>query len=408
LNAAKGLLAAFCDIDARKITEAEGTVAMIDNASLLIGIAFSSASLMVALLIGWLNSRHETYLVHGAAGIAFVVVGVALLGLRNGQFGLAFTLLPYALILSGLALIYSASRLFRNPRASLRPAAWVGITLLVIMTVPFLLGLSGVGTIVLNLAAALIMLLCAREYWMGRDDARIAMLANVILYSVTAISFLACAIVLLVEAQWVLTAPADNWAEDFNSIMSLVGLTGIGAITLTLHHARAARRHHAEANTDVLTGVLNRRALFSQYRDEDVIAGLAVVMFDLDHFKQINDRYGHARGDLVLQQFAGVMKSQLRAADVMARLGGEEFCVILPGLDREAAHSSAERIRKAYAALQIPVGEPGHTATVSAGLAIGSASETFASALSRADAALYKAKSAGRNQVFMASLRLVA
>src|SRR5690606_24706768 len=140
----------------------------------------------------------------------------------------------------------------------------------------------------------------------------------------------------------------------------------------------------------------------------DIIDGLAVLMFDLDHFKQINDLHGHARGDLVLRQFAGVMRSQLRSTDIMARIGGEEFCVILPGLHRDAARTVAGRRRSAYAALKIPLGEIGGTATVSAGLATGNGDENFASVLSRADAALYKAKSAGRNQVHLAALRRVA
>jgi diguanylate cyclase (GGDEF)-like protein len=381
---------------------------MVDNASLLVGIAFSSASLMVALLIGWLNARGETYLVHGASGISLIAVGVGIMGFRDGRYDLVFTLLPYTLLLVGFSLIYSASRLFLSRDAKLWPPIAAGAAALLTTTPPFLLGFSGVGTIMLNIWAAVIMLLCAWHYWHGREDARIAMAANTLLYTVTALSFLACAAILITEQSWVLTAPADNWAEDFNSIMSLVGLTGIGAITLTLHHARAARRHRAEANTDALTGVLNRRALFSQFSDEDEVAGLAVLMFDLDHFKQINDRYGHARGDLVLQQFSGVMRSQLRGTDIMARLGGEEFCVILPGLDRDNARIVAERIRTAYAALHIPVNDAGDTATVSAGLATGSPTETFSSVLSRADAALYKAKSAGRNQVHLASLRLVA
>ena len=82
--------------------------------------------------------------------------------------------------------------------------------------------------------------------------------------------------------------------------------------------------------------MLNRRALFQRFGEDDVIAGLAVIMFDLDYFKQINDSQGHAQGDLVLQQFADVLRRELRHSDVIARLGGEEFCAILPGRDRDA------------------------------------------------------------------------
>ncbi|KKB10100.1 GGDEF domain-containing protein [Devosia chinhatensis] len=381
---------------------------MLDNASLMVGIAFSSASLMAALLIGWLNSRQESYLVHGASGIGLIVLGVGIMAFRSDQYNLLVTLVPYSLLIIAFTLIYSASRLFRTARPRRWPIWMIGGLSLVALHVSFLLGYSGIGTIVLNLSAGIIMLLCAREYWVGRREAPVALSANTFVYGLTALSFLACAAVLLWEQSWVLTAPADNWAEDFNSIMSLVGLTGIGAITLTLHHARAARRHRDEANTDALTGVLNRRALFARFPEIDTVHRVAVIMFDLDHFKQINDRMGHAHGDLVLQEFAQILKAHLRDRDVIARLGGEEFCAILPGLDQEQARHAAERVRLAFAALDMPIGVEGGVATVSAGLSIGGGTETFSSALSRADDALYKAKHAGRNQVQLATLRLVA
>ncbi len=381
---------------------------MIDNTSLLIGIAFSSAALMAALLIGWLNSRQERYLVHGAVGIGLVMIGVGILGFRSGRFDLIVTLLPYSLILTGFALIYSGSRLFHRENPGMVAPMIAGALALLGITVPFLTGYTGVGTIALNVAAGALMLLCAREYWIARSEARVAMVANVLVYTVTALSFLACAAILIWDQAWIIPGPADNWAEDFNSIMSLVGLTGIGAITLTLHHARAARRHRNEANTDSLTGVLNRRALFDRFGETDKASGLPVIMFDLDRFKLINDRLGHAQGDLVLQKFANVLKENLRSADVIARLGGEEFCVILPGLDGEKSREAAETARKAFADLQIPVNSEGEIATVSAGLAIGGKDETFSSVMRRADASLYKAKQAGRNQVHLAALRLVA
>ncbi|MHA6297507.1 GGDEF domain-containing protein [Devosia sp. CAU 1758] len=379
---------------------------MIDNASLLIGIAFSGASLVLALVIGWLNARAETYLIHGATGIGLIVLALMGLGLRNGSYDLLQQLVPFSVMLAGFSFIHSGSRLFNH--LAPRPAFIVGALTIAATAVPLLLGYSGIGTILLNLGAGLIMVLCAAEYWRGREDARLAMVANALLYSLLSLSFLICALVLVGNGQWVLDAPPDNWAEDLNSILSLVGLTGIGAITLTLHHARAARRHHIEATTDSLTGVLNRRALFQRFRESDVIPGLAVIMFDLDHFKQINDRQGHAHGDKVLQQFADVLRSELHDSDIIARLGGEEFCALLPGRDWETARAIAEHIRKAFADLQLPIGVGTEIATVSAGMATGGKEEPFSSVLSRADAALYKAKESGRNQVHVAPFRLVA
>lgn len=381
---------------------------LIDNASLLIAIAFSAAALMGALLIGWLNARQERYLAYAASGIALVATALAIMGLRNGAYDFVVVFLPNFLLLTGFGLIYAASRLFRDIQNSIRPAVIVWAISILALSAPLVAGLSGPGLFSLNAASAIFMMLCAREYWLARHEAPAALVSSVILYLLSASSFAACAVMIALEGQMVLAGPPENWAETFNSIMSLVGLTGIGAITLTLHHARAARVHRHEANTDSLTGVLNRRALFSQFNENDLVPELAVAMFDLDHFKLVNDRRGHAEGDRVLQVFAGILRAELRGADIAARLGGEEFCVVFSGLDREAAKTIAERIRTAFAALAIPVGQGDAIATVSAGLASGGAEETFASLLSRADAALYQAKRSGRNQVQLAALRLVA
>jgi diguanylate cyclase (GGDEF)-like protein len=381
---------------------------MIDSDTLMIGIAFSSAALALALAIGWLNSKRETYLLYGASGIVMVVVALSIMGLRNGRYDVVTQTIPFTILLLGLVLVYAASRTFRNPSASLWPPALIGITTIVPMDLVFLAGYSGIGTMLLNASCAVILILCGHEYWKGRRELKVPMMVNAALYAVCGISFAICAMVLLIDQQWVLEAPPKNWAEDANSILALVGLTGIGAISLTLHHARAARHHLNEANTDALTGVHNRRALFQQFPENVPVPGVSVVMFDLDHFKQINDRLGHAEGDAVLQKFADVMQGHLRPDDVVARLGGEEFCVILPGIDRTVALKVADRIRVAFAACGISIGRNGATATVSAGVAMGTADEPFSSVLSRADAALYTAKSAGRNQVHLAALRLVA
>lgn len=375
---------------------------LIDNATLLIGIAFSSASLLLALMVGWLNSRSETYLALGAAGIALIVLALLVMGLRNGNYDLVQQLLPFGLLLCGFGLVYAGARRFRNRHARLWPAGAAVIVTVSATAIPLLLGLSGLGTMMLNLAAAVFMALCAQEHWRSDDQLRVALSAVAALYALTSLSFLCCAAVLAIEGNWVLAGPPDNWAEDFNSIMSLVGLTGIGAFTLTLHHARAAARHHTAANTDPLTGVLNRRALFERVGDPVPRGNVAVLMFDLDHFKQINDRLGHAEGDRVLQLFAGILRNELHEHDIASRLGGEEFCVVLRNVDQESARGAAERIRGAFAGLALRIGNDGLLATVSVGLAMAVEGEAFSALLNRADAALYQAKHGGRNQVRVA------
>ena len=381
---------------------------MIDNATLLIAIAFSSAALMGALLIGWINARTETYLAYGSAGIGFVVIAMVGLGIRNGAFGLLYLLIPYVLILTGFGLIYAASRLFRDPANSVTPAWIAWAVSIVLLVVPLLMGLSGVGVFSLNVTGGMFMLLCAREYWLGRAESPAALISNAVLYTLSGISFFACAVMIALDGQLVLTALPDNWAEWFNSIMSLVGLTGIGAITLTLHHSRAARRHRHEANTDALTGLVNRRALFERFDNEDLPSGTAVLMFDLDHFKQINDRHGHAGGDSVISHFGSMLRQNTRQDDTIARLGGEEFCAILQPMPIENAHAIAERIRADFEARPALRGMEEITATVSVGVTISGEAENFSAVLNRADDALYRAKHSGRNRVTAAPPRLIA
>lgn len=166
------------------------------------------------------------------------------------------------------------------------------------------------------------------------------------------------------------------------------------------------RAIEALANTDALTGALSRRHFLELAGRERARAareggGLAVLLLDIDHFKRVNDTHGHAGGDAVLRAFHATCATQLRAHDLLGRLGGEEFGVVLPATGREVARQVAERLRAAVAAG--PVTLPGGAAvaiTVSIGLAFtASAAEDIDSLLAAADAALYRAKREGRNRV---------
>jgi diguanylate cyclase (GGDEF)-like protein len=230
-----------------------------------------------------------------------------------------------------------------------------------------------------------------------------------VLYIIIAFSFVLCGVELLRLGAYVLSARPENWAEDFNSIAAIIGLTGIGALSITLSQSRAARHHRHASMTDALTGMLNRRALFEAMAGKPIEPGVAVIMFDLDHFKAINDRLGHGVGDSVLQHFSAIVRDNVRAADTAARLGGEEFCVVLGQMSSRSAIVVAERIRETFEATPIPTATEQFRATVSAGIAVsGIKGEPFEHLLGRADSALYKAKRAGRNRVHAPGLRLVA
>jgi diguanylate cyclase (GGDEF)-like protein len=162
-----------------------------------------------------------------------------------------------------------------------------------------------------------------------------------------------------------------------------------------------AQREHAFQ--DPLTGALNRRGLNSALRrlrdrlDPDTDAALLIL--DLDHFKAINDRHGRAAGDSVLQQFAQSVSLTMRADDLFARLGGEEFVVLVPGISAQMADSLAQRLRRAVGAVELESDGRRLRITASVGMATGKLHEPFTNLLQSADAALYRAKRAGRDRV---------
>jgi diguanylate cyclase (GGDEF)-like protein len=157
------------------------------------------------------------------------------------------------------------------------------------------------------------------------------------------------------------------------------------------------------ANTDTLTGAASRRRLLELGERECARSSrdgrpLSVLAIDIDHFKQVNDTHGHAGGDLVLKVVVACCQSQLRNNDVLGRLGGEEFAILLPGADAVAAVLVAERIRERIAATPIMVGAEPIRITVSIGIAAYDGSLPFESVLANADDALYRAKREGRNR----------
>ena len=162
------------------------------------------------------------------------------------------------------------------------------------------------------------------------------------------------------------------------------------------------------AHIDGLTELSNRYALQNRLPQEwDACRrrgnSLAIMIIDLDHFKRINDRYGHAAGDEVLRQMAATLRSSFRETDFIARYGGEEFVVIAPDCDLAAAVMLAERLRAAVAELQIDFRTANIKVTTSIGIALGldPSQAKPVEALDQADQALYRAKGAGRNAVWI-------
>ena len=161
------------------------------------------------------------------------------------------------------------------------------------------------------------------------------------------------------------------------------------------------------SRTDALTGLYNRRHLDEELLRQQSSSSrqrdpLSVLLLDIDHFKRVNDSYGHPAGDLVLCAFADRLRTELRAGDIAGRWGGEEFLVIMPRTDIDGAFEVAERLRRATAARPITAGDLEISVTVSGGCAFSRGNPADA-LLHLADNCLYRAKASGRNKIITAS-----
>ncbi|TAK34237.1 MAG: sensor domain-containing diguanylate cyclase [Chloroflexota bacterium] len=164
-----------------------------------------------------------------------------------------------------------------------------------------------------------------------------------------------------------------------------------------------------QAVTDELTGLTNRRVL-NQRLSEEILrsschgSALSVLMIDIDHFKLVNDTFGHQMGDRVLKSLSALLVAQLRKHDICARYGGEEFVAILPGVGTDEARSVAERIRAAVEQMSVSLGDNGPRTHVTVSIGIStrrSASPTCEDLIDNADRAMYQAKVLGRNRVYV-------
>ena len=208
--------------------------------------------------------------------------------------------------------------------------------------------------------------------------------------------------VALAVGGYIIDPPANFWDGITNRLFSvlLIGVTAVGLTKLADHEERLIH----ESKTDPLTGLFNRRHFTELCQLEEGRARrhgfpFSVLMLDIDHFKRINDTYGHPVGDQAIKAVADVCTKALRPHDLLARYGGEEFVLTLPQTDSEGARTVAERIRTMTEALTVPSEQGPVRVTVSIGISTYQTGLEFDRVVQRADEALYEAKQSGRNRV---------
>lgn len=254
--------------------------------------------------------------------------------------------------------------------------------------------------------------LTAYEFWRGRAEQLVSRWPAIfMLFAHGALFLLRTPLVTLLP--W---SPTNMYGSVWLTVLSFEALLftiSIAFILLAMAKERTELRHRTAAMVDPLTGMSNRRAFL---HDAGLLAKrhaaspkpTAVMLIDLDHFKTINDRFGHALGDRVLEIFADAAGQSIRGSDLIGRLGGEEFAAILYDTTSDKAFTAAERLRETFARMAQDVGGRPVCATVSIGLVqCEDVVLDIPELLAQADQALYFAKENGRNRVEVASLAMI-
>ncbi len=292
-------------------------------------------------------------------------------------------------------------RLYKIRRATWADKAMIAAACLGMAVPPVGPGSARSYAIVFSLAAAWHCAVMARDAWSGT--------ASVLGRRVGAVLTTPLALgAILVASQPLRLATGETPKLTITDLTTLWGLLGMAVLLnlcfMLLVLARLVVVLRARAERDHLTGLYNRR------RWETFLAhewrrslrhppGLCLVMLDVDHFKRINDTLGHAAGDAALRHVALTLRETCRTSDITARVGGEEFAVILPATSLAGGHEQAERLRTALASSRFEYAGTRHAITVSLGVAFSKEAEHEDDLCRRADMALYAAKAAGRNCV---------
>jgi len=370
---------------------------LLDTSTLITVASCVTGLLGVLLLVMWVRERSARGLAWWAAAYLLGGSAVALWG--GGQAQGLWAELPDALLFTACGMIWNGARLIHGlPVRPVGLLAGAGVWL-VASRFPAL-AQWGDGRIILSsLIVATYAFLTAYELQRERRRAlrrRFALLAP-LLHGMVFLTPIALTLLKPPEAS------ADGWFAVV-ALQTLLYVVGAAFIVLVVANERTTAQYKSAAMTDPLTGICNRRAfaaaaqalIAQRARQQQPVSVLAC---DLDHFKSINDRFGHAVGDDALRLFAATASARIRASDVIGRLGGEEFAVIVAGGLPEAT-IVAERIRSAFEQAGVEISGHRANATVSIGIATAFAPQAELEVLlTRADAALYRAKSSGRNRV---------
>jgi diguanylate cyclase (GGDEF)-like protein len=385
----------------------------LDLNTLLLVTIYVEAVLGLLLLFAWVQNSQ----IHAVAwwGFAHLLLAgsIALFGMFGTVSELIAIDLANATLFTAFAITWMGARVFDGRSVQPLALAAGAVVWLLACRTPFLVDSMDARVLLSSGIIATYSWLAAYEFWRGRGEKLISRWpAIIVLFAHGALFLLRTP--LTTVAPW--TSSDQVFASVWLTVVSFEALLftiSIAFILLAMAKERAELRHKTAALIDPLTGIANRRAFLEAAAElakgrANNPRPTAVLLVDLDHFKSTNDQFGHPVGDQVLQLFTRIASAKLGPRDLIGRLGGEEFAIVLQDTNREGALAVAERIRATFAEAATTVNNCPVCGTISIGVVVNpDASTDMSVLLSQADQALYYAKARGRNRVEVASLDLV-
>lgn len=384
----------------------------VDAFSIIIFSLFIKTVLAVLFLIFWLNDRRGSAWFGWWGATYFfgaLAAGFFLLREHSGDFlaiGAGVTFL-----IAAFSCCWQGARAFdRRPPLWLPMLAAPTIWITVCLVVPGFIDNVAYRVVLSSLLVAPLLAASAFEIWRGRQEPLPSRWPIMVLFSTMSLLFVSRVVfVNVLPFPFGAAPPAPGWMVGFNLIMFFHTLI-LTVLIVAMSKERLELEQRTKAQTDPLTGALNRRAFMARgarlaQRHRHQNAPLCLLFLDLDHFKSLNDRFGHLAGDDVLMTFVAAVHENIRPTDFLFRIGGEEFCCLLPHTRTDQAHTVAERIRNRFELVSVDVAGTPVKATVSLGIA---STEAFGYELDtlmrKADMAVYAAKRQGRNRVVVAAV----
>jgi len=384
----------------------------LDVNTLFVVTIYVEAILGLLLLFAWVQNSSIYAVAWWGFADLMRAISIVLFGLYGTVPDVVSIDLANAILLTSFAMTWTGARVFDGRPVEPVYLVTGAVLWLLVCRLPLVTESNEVRSLIVSGIITAYVWLTAYEFWRGRSEALVSRWPAIVM-------FFAHGALFMLRTPMIALLPSATSSSD--GIYGSVWMTVLSfeALLLTISSAflllamakeRTELRHRKAAMVDPLTGIANRRSFL---QDASMLAKLhlanprptAFLVIDLDRFKSINDRFGHAVGDRVLEVFTEAARKSMRGSDLVGRLGGEEFAAVLADTSREKALAVAERIRETFAQMAEEVDGHPVCGTVSIGLVhcLGRTLDVT-ELLAQADHALYYAKERGRNRVEVASL----